>query len=308
MSSIAFIGLGNMGGPMAANLIKDGHTVTGFDLGTGAMEAFVAAGGHRAASAAQALAGAEFVVTMLPAGPQVRDVWLHQGGLIDVLTKAEPGQVKPLLIDCSTIDVASANAVYAAAKEAGFDMIDAPVSGGTGGAINGTLTFMVGGSEDAFAKAKPVLSGMGKTIVLAGGPGMGQVAKICNNMMLGINMVGLSEALILGERLGLSPAKLHEICAPSTSQSWALTSYCPAPGVVPSAPSNRDFAPGFMAALMAKDMQLSQAAAETANVPTPLGALAASFYQKVCDEGEGRRDFSYVYMWLGEQDRSDFTK
>ena len=303
MTSIAFIGLGNMGGPMAANLIKAGHSVTGFDLGPAALAAFVAAGGKAAASAADALAGADFVVSMLPAGPQVRDVWLNQGGLIDVLTKTG---IKPMLIDCSTIDVASAQAVYEAARQAGFDMVDAPVSGGTGGAINGTLTFMVGGSEEGFAKAQPVLAGMGKTIVLAGGPGMGQVAKICNNMMLGINMVGLSEALILGERLGLSAAKLHEICAPSTSQSWALTSYCPAPGVVPSAPSNRDFAPGFMAALMAKDMQLSQAAAESANVPTPLGALAASFYQKVCDEGEGRRDFSYVYMWLGEQDRSDF--
>ena len=306
MSSIAFIGLGNMGGPMAANLIKAGHTVSGFDLGAAALEAFTAAGGRKAASAAEALAGAEFVVTMLPAGPQVRDVWLNQGGLIDVLSQS--GDAKPLLIDCSTIDVASAQAVYEAAKTAGFDMIDAPVSGGTGGAINGTLTFMVGGNEAAFEKAKSVLASMGKTIVLAGGPGMGQVAKICNNMMLGINMVGLSEALILGERLGLSAAKLHEICAPSTSQSWALTSYCPAPGVVASAPSNRDYAPGFMAALMAKDMQLSQAAAESANVPTPLGALAASFYQKVCDEGEGKRDFSYVYMWLGEQDRGDFTK
>ena len=166
MSSIAFIGLGNMGGPMAANLIKAGHTVTGFDLGPAALEAFVAAGGHKAASAAEALAGAEFVVTMLPAGPQVRDVWLHQGGLIDVLSKASGA--KPLLIDCSTIDVASAHAVYEEAKKAGFDMIDAPVSGGTGGAINGTLTFMVGGSEEAFGKAKPLLAGMGKTIVLAG--------------------------------------------------------------------------------------------------------------------------------------------
>ena len=306
MSSIAFIGLGNMGGPMAANLIKAGHTVTGFDLGQAAIEAFAAAGGRRAASAADALAGAEIVVTMLPAGPQVRDVWLHQGGLIDVLSKS--GGAKPLLIDCSTIDVATAQAVTAAAGEAGFDMIDAPVSGGTGGAVNATLTFMVGGSEAAFARAQPALACMGKAIVLAGGPGMGQVAKICNNMMLGINMVGLSEALILAERLGLSAAKLHEICAPSTSQSWALTSYCPAPGVVASAPSNRDFAPGFMAALMAKDMQLSQTAAEQANVPPPLGALAASFYQKLCDEGEGQRDFSYVYMWLGEQDRGDFTK
>lgn len=305
MSSIAFIGLGNMGGPMAANLIKAGHKVTGFDLGAAALEAFAVAGGRKAASAAEALQGAEVVITMLPAGPQVRDVWLHQGGLIDALGKSG---AKPLLIDCSTIDVASAKAVSDAATQAGFEMIDAPVSGGTGGAINGTLTFMVGGSEEAFAKAQPVLANMGKTIVLAGGPGMGQVAKICNNMMLGINMVGLSEALILAERLGLSAAKLHEICAPSTSQSWALTSYCPAPGVVPSAPSNRDFAPGFMAALMAKDMQLSQAAAESANVPTPLGALAASFYQKVCDEGEGQRDFSYVYMWLGEQQRGDFGK
>ncbi len=306
MSSIAFIGLGNMGGPMAANLIKAGHKVTGFDLGPVALEAFALAGGRKAASAAEALAGAEVVITMLPAGPQVRDVWLHQGGLIDVLSKA--GGAKPLLIDCSTIDVASSHAVCEAAQAAGFDMLDAPVSGGTGGAINGTLTFMVGGSEEAFARAKPVLAGMGKTIVLAGGPGMGQVAKICNNMMLGINMVGLSEALILAERLGLPAAKLHEICAPSTGQSWALTSYCPAPGVVPTAPSNRDFAPGFMAALMAKDMQLSQAAAEAANVPTPLGALAASFYQKMCDEDEGGRDFSYVYMWLGEQDRNDFKK
>jgi 3-hydroxyisobutyrate dehydrogenase len=306
MTAIAFIGLGNMGGPMAANLVKAGHAVTGFDLGAAALAAFVAAGGRQATSPAEALVGAQVVITMLPAGPQVRDVWLHQGGLIDVLTKA--AAQKPLLIDCSTIDVASARAVQYAAEAAGFTMLDAPVSGGVGGAVGATLTFMVGGEAAAFEQAKPFLAAMGKTIVLAGGPGMGQVAKICNNMILGINMVGLSEALILGERLGLSASKLHEICAPSSGQSWALTNYCPAPGVVPSAPSNRDYAPGFMAMLMAKDMMLSQAAADGANSPTPLGALAASFYQALCDAGEGRRDFSFVYQWLAEQDRVVATK
>ena len=306
MTAIAFIGLGNMGGPMAANLVRAGHRVTGFDLSADSLAALAAAGGMTAKTAAEALAGAEVVITMLPAGPQVRDVWLHQGGLIDVLAKQDAS--KPALIDCSTIDVASARAVHEAADAAGFAMLDAPVSGGVGGAVAGTLTFMVGGAETAFDAAKPILAAMGKSIVLAGGPGMGQVAKICNNMILGINMVGLSEALILGERLGLSAAKLHEICAPSSGQSWALTTYCPAPGVVPSAPSNRDYAPGFMAMLMAKDMMLSQAAADAANSPTPLGALAASFYQALCDAGEGRRDFSFVYQWLAEQDRHVVTK
>jgi 3-hydroxyisobutyrate dehydrogenase len=306
MTSIAFIGLGNMGGPMAANLVKAGHQVTGYDLNAEALAALAAAGGKTATSAAAALAGAEVVITMLPAGQQVRDVWLHQGGLLDVLGKS--GGAKPLLLDCSTIDVESARVVTDAAVQAGFDMLDAPVSGGVGGAVAGTLTFMVGGADATFARAQPYFQVMGRTIVHAGGPGMGQAAKICNNMMLGINMVGVSEALILAERLGLDLKKLHDIVAPSSGQSWALTGYCPAPGVVAAAPSNRDYAAGFMAGLMAKDMKLAQAAAEATGTPTPLGTLAASYYQAVCDAGSARKDFSFVYRWLAEQDRKDLVK
>jgi len=299
MATIGFIGLGNMGAPMAANLIKAGHRVTGYDISGAAMQQLAAVGGGVAASAAEAARGAAFVITMLPAGEHVREVWLHQGGLIEAV-RAE----KPLLIDCSTIDVESARTVTAAAKEAGLAMLDAPVSGGTAGAAAGTLTFMVGGSEAAFEQARPVLAAMGRNIFHAGGPGAGQAVKICNNMMLAINMVGVAEGFLLGQKLGLDWEKLHAITSTATSQSWALSTYCPAPGVVATAPSSRDYAPGFMAALMLKDVKLSQAAADATGSPTPLAAQALSFYQAVVDAGEGAKDFSVVFRWLAGQKRS----
>jgi 3-hydroxyisobutyrate dehydrogenase len=298
MATIGFIGLGNMGAPMAANLVKAGHNVSGYDINPVALHALKQAGGNTAGSAAEAAKGAEFVITMLPAGEHVRDVWLHQGGLIEAVHAA-----KPLVIDCSTIDVESARTVTAAAAAAGLDMLDAPVSGGTVGAANATLTFMVGGSEVAFARGLPVLQAMGKNIFHAGGPGAGQAVKICNNMMLAINMVGVAEGFLLGRKLGLDWNKLHEITSTATSQSWALSSYCPAPGPVSSAPSNHGYAPGFMAALMLKDMKLSQAAADATGSPTPLAAHALQFYQAVVDSGDGTKDFSVVFRWLAEQER-----
>jgi 3-hydroxyisobutyrate dehydrogenase len=300
MARVGFVGLGNMGAPMAANLVKAGHHVIGYDLSRPALEALAAAGGEPAGSAAEAAGQVEFVITMLPAGEHVREVWLNQGGLIEALTTA--GQ-RPLLIDCSTIDVESARAVEAAARAAGLGMLDAPVSGGTTGAAAATLTFMVGGSAEAFARGEPVLKAMGKNIVHAGGPGAGQAAKICNNMMLAINMVGVSEAFILAGKLGLEADKLFAITSTSSGQSWALTSYCPSPGLVPAAPSNRDYAPGFAAALMAKDVGLAQAAAEATGAPTPLGARALALYRRLVEAGDGGRDFSAVFRWLGRQAR-----
>ena len=298
MATIGFIGLGNMGAPMAANLIKAGHHVTGYDLSPAALQSLLTVGGNVATSATDAARGAEFVITMLPAGEHVREVWLHQGGLIEAVQGT-----KPLLIDCSTIDVESARTVTAAAEQAGLEMLDAPVSGGTVGAANGTLTFMVGGTETAFARGLPILHAMGKNIFLAGGPGAGQAAKICNNMMLAINMVGVSEGFLLAQKLGLDWDKLYAITSTATSQSWALSNYCPAPGPVPAAPSNRDYAPGFMAALMLKDMKLSQAAADASGSPTPLAAHSLSFYQAVVDAGDGSKDFSVVFRWLAGQKR-----
>jgi 3-hydroxyisobutyrate dehydrogenase len=298
MATIGFIGLGNMGAPMAANLVKAGHTVTGYDLVPAALQALTAAGGKTASSAAEAASGADVVITMLPAGEHVRDVWLHQGGLIEAVRAG-----KPLLIDCSTIDVESARVVTAAAEAGGLAMLDAPVSGGTIGAQNGTLTFMVGGAEDAFARGKPILEAMGKNIFHAGGPGAGQAVKICNNMMLAINMVGVSEGFLLAQKLGLDWNKLHEICSTATSNSWALSQYCPAPGPAPAAPSNRDYAPGFMTQLMVKDVKLSQAAAEATGSPTPLAAMALTFYEKAMEAGDATKDFSVVFRWLAGQKR-----
>lgn len=299
MATIGFIGLGNMGAPMAANLVKAGHRVVGYDVNANAMQALASAGVVAAPGAAEAARGADVVLTMLPAGEHVREVWLHQGGLIDAVKGTTP-----LLIDCSTIDVASARAVTEAAHVAGLDMLDAPVSGGVGGATAATLTFMVGGSEAAFARGLPILQAMGRNIVHAGGPGAGQAAKICNNMMLAINMVGVSEGFLLARKLGLDWDKLFQIASTSSGQSWALSNYCPAPGPVPAAPSNRDYAAGFMAALMLKDVKLSQAAADAAGSPTPLAALAMSFYQAVVDAGDGAKDFSVVFRWLEGQRRN----
>jgi 3-hydroxyisobutyrate dehydrogenase len=296
MTAIGFIGLGNMGAPMAANLVKAGHQVTGYDLVPQAVAALAAAGGRAAASAAEAIAAAEVVITMLPAGPQVREVYLGNAG---VLGRAPQGA---LLIDCSTIDVDTARAVAAAAREAGFDMLDAPVSGGTAGAAAATLTFMVGGEAHAFDRAKPVLSAMGRTIVHTGPAGNGQVVKICNNMLLAISMIGVCEALTLGQKLGLAPQTLFDVVSQSTGQCWALTGYCPVPGPVPSSPANRDYAPGFTAAMMLKDLRLAQQAAGAAAAPTPLGAAAAALYQLFVDSSGGALDFSAIYRFIAKSD------
>jgi 3-hydroxyisobutyrate dehydrogenase len=272
MARIGFIGLGNMGLPMALNLIKAGHSVTGFDVSAAQVGKLVAAGGSAAQTIAAATSGATIVVTMLPAGKEVRAVYLDAGGVL-----ASAG-ADALLIDSSTIDVETARAVAAHAVAKGLAMLDAPVSGGVGGAQAATLTFMVGGTEAAFARAKPVLDQMGKTIVHAGGSGNGQAAKICNNMMLGVSMIGVSEAFVLAEKLGLDHQKLFDIASKSSGQCWALTNYCPVPGLVPTSPANRDYAAGFTAAMMLKDLKLAQDAARSAGATTPLGAEAAALY------------------------------
>ncbi|KAF0105208.1 MAG: 3-hydroxyisobutyrate dehydrogenase [Rhodospirillaceae bacterium] len=290
MAKIAFIGLGNMGGPMAANLAKAQHHVVAFDLSDAAVSAAVEKGAHKAASAAEAVKGAEIVVTMLPAGKHVRDVYEK-----DVLPNVAK---RTLLIDCSTIDVESARHVAALAEKAGMDMVDAPVSGGVGGATAGTLTFMVGGSEGSFAKAKPILEKMGKNIVLAGTSGGGQAAKICNNMILGVSMIAVSEAFMLAKRLGLDAQKLFDVASTASGQCWSLTNYCPVPGPVPTSPANRDYQPGFTAAMMLKDLMLAQQAANAAGASTPLGAEAAQLFSLFVNSGNGAKDFSGIVKML----------
>ncbi len=296
MSHVGFVGLGNMGAPMAANLVRAGHRVTGFDVAQSGMDALAAAGGAVADTAAGVLAGAEIVFTMLPAGKHVREVYLGDAGLIAACRGAPPP-----FVDCSTIDVETARAV---ADEAA-DMLDAPVSGGVGGATAGTLTFMVGGSEEGFRRASPFFAAMGKNIVHAGDAGAGQAAKICNNMLLGISMIGVAEAFVLAERLELDFEKLFKISAASSGQCWSLTSYCPVPGPVPGSPANRDYAPGFAAALMLKDLTLAQQAADAVGAATPLGAHAMRVYQAMADSGEQGRDFSYVFRWLADRARGE---
>jgi 3-hydroxyisobutyrate dehydrogenase len=292
MATIGFIGLGNMGAPMAANLAKAGHRVSGFDIVAGRAEALAAQGGRAAATAAEAAAAGDVVITMLPAGRDVRSVYLGDGG---VLAHARRGT---LLIDCSTIDVESARAVATAAAEAGFGMLDAPVSGGVVGAQTASLTFMVGGAVETFERGQPVLAAMGRTIVHAGPAGNGQAAKICNNMILGVSMIAVCEAFSLGERLGLAAQTLFEISAKSSGQCWALTSYCPVPGPVPASPANRDYAPGFTAAMMLKDLRLAQQAAGASATATPLGAAAANLYQLFVDEDAAGLDFSAIYRFI----------
>jgi len=292
MTTIAFIGVGNMGGPMARNLLKARHLVRAFDLSAAALKPVTDAGASAAATALEAVKGADVVITMLPAGAHVRSVYLEGEGILAAAKK------DALLIDCSTIDIDSARAVHVAAEKAGFDFLDAPVSGGVGGAEAGTLAFMCGGADKAFARAKPVLEKMGKRIVLAGGAGAGQAAKICNNMLLAISMIGTCEAFALGEKLGLEHQKLFDIMSAASGQSWSLTTYCPVPGPVPTAPSNRDYAGGFATALMLKDLKLSQAAAQSAGAATPLGAEAAQLYALFAAQGHGGMDFSGIIKML----------
>ncbi|MCF4166269.1 3-hydroxyisobutyrate dehydrogenase [Zavarzinia compransoris] len=292
MAKIAFIGLGNMGGPMARNLLKAGHAVAAFDLNKAAVEGLVAAGATAADSPSAAASGAEVVVSMLPAGAHVKSVHAGEGGVIDSVAKGS------LLIDCSTIDVATAREVIAVADKAGVDMVDAPVSGGVGGAEAGTLTFMVGGSDQAFARALPILEAMGKTIVHAGGPGNGQAAKICNNMLLGISMIGTCEAFALAEKLGLDHQKLFDISSKSSGQCWSMTTYCPVPGPVPTSPANRDYQPGFAVAMMLKDLKLAQEAAAKAGAAIPMGNQATSLYTLFDAAGKSGVDFSGIIEML----------
>ncbi len=272
MATIGFIGLGNMGGPMVANLIKAGHSVAAFDIVPDAVERAVAAGASAADNAAAAAAGAEVVITMLPAGVHVRSVYIDNDKVLDTVDDGA------LLIDSSTIDVTTARDVVAAAADKGLEMIDAPVSGGVGGATAGTLTFMCGGTDSAYKRAEPILAAMGKNIFHAGGAGSGQAAKVCNNLMLAIQMIAVSEGFLLAEKLDLDAQKLWDIASTATSQCWAMTSYCPVPGPVPTSPANRDYEAGFTVAMMLKDLKLSQEAAATAGAKTPLGAHATQLY------------------------------
>ncbi|HVZ68891.1 MAG TPA: 3-hydroxyisobutyrate dehydrogenase [Rhizomicrobium sp.] len=291
MTTIAFIGVGNMGGPMARNLLKVQYNVRAFDLSAAALKPIADAGATAAKTANDAVAGADAVITMLPAGQHVRAVYLEDG----ILAHAKKGA---LLIDCSTIDIDSARAVHAAAEKAGFDFLDAPVSGGVGGAQAATLAFMCGGSDAAFGRAQPLLEKMGKRIVHAGGAGAGQAAKICNNMLLAISMIGTCEAFVLGEKLGLDPQKLFDIMSAASGQCWSLTAYCPVPGPVPAAPSNRGYSGGFATALMLKDLKLAQSAAQGAGAATPLGAEAAQLYALFAANGHATTDFSGIINML----------
>ena len=282
---IGFIGVGNMGAPMARNLLAAGHALRVHDADAGAAAALAAHGARAVASAAEAGAGAECAVTMLPAGPQVREV---HDALIPAL------EAGALLIDCSTVDVATARAVAAAARARGLAPLDAPVSGGVAGAEAGTLTFMAGGAAADFARAEPVLAAMGGKIVHAGASGNGQAAKICNNMMLGVSMIALAEAFTLGEALGLPARTLFDIASNASGSSWAMRNHLPVAGIVETSAANRDFRPGFSAAMMAKDLALARDAAREAGVGARLGAQAAELYARFHDAGGGGLDYSAI--------------
>lgn len=287
---IAFIGLGNMGSGMAANLVKAGYEVAAFDLSEAALQNAEEAGCTRAASASAAATGADAVVTMLPAGKHVDMVY---GG--EVFAVASPGT---LFIDCSTIDVATARKVIAVASEKGFEMVDAPVSGGIAAAAAGTLTFMVGGTVGAFDRARPILSAMGKAVIHAGDAGNGQAAKICNNMLLGATMAATCETFAMAQKLGLDPQTFYNISSVSSGQSWSMTSYCPVPGVGPKSPADNGYQGGFAVALMLKDLKLATQAAQAVEASVPMGNLAEALYQMLASAGEGGRDFSVIIETL----------
>jgi 3-hydroxyisobutyrate dehydrogenase len=292
MAQLGFIGLGRMGLPMAQSLVRAGHSVCGYDVSAAALETFSAAGGIPVRSLEVACMGVDAIITMLPARDEVREVYLGQGGVLASAVR------DTLLVDCSTVDVETARAVAAAAAVNELDMLDAPVSGGVAGAEAGTLTFMVGGSAKAFARAEPMLQSMGKKIIHAGDSGSGQAAKICNNMILGVTMIAVCEAFVLAGKLKLDPQKLFEISSQSSGQCWSLTSYCPMPGLVPSSPANRDYQPGFTAAMMLKDLKLAQDAARATRAVAPLGAGATAIYQRFVDEGGAGVDFSGIIRFL----------
>lgn len=287
---IAFIGLGNMGGGMAANLVKAGHEVRAFDLAEAALAAAKDKGCETFSSAAEACEGVDAVVSMLPNGGIVKAVYAN-----DVVGKAPAGAI---LLDCSTIDVATAREVSASATAAGYAMVDAPVSGGIAAADAGTLTFMVGGSEEAFTRAEPILQAMGKAVIHAGNAGNGQAAKICNNMLLGIHMIGTCEAFAMAQKLGLDPQTFYDISSVSSGQCWSMTSYCPVPGVGPQSPSDNGYQGGFATALMLKDLKLAMEAAETAGVEPVMGQRARELYEAFDSAGNGARDFSAIIETL----------
>ncbi len=292
MARVAFIGLGNMGGGMAANLVKAGHEVVAFDLAEPAIERAKGNGCEIATSAEEAVRGVGAVVTMLPAGKHVAGVYRDS-----VLGKAP---ASALLMDCSTIDVATAKQVEGEAKASGYTMVDAPVSGGIAAADAGTLTFMVGGSDDGFAKAQPFLDKMGKAVIHAGGPGAGQAAKIVNNMLLGVTMAGTCEAFVLAQKLGLDPQVFFDISSKASGQSWSMTSYCPVPGVGPETPADRNYDGGFAAALMLKDLKLAMEAAKEAGAYTPMGGEAEELYQRFVARGGGGKDFSALIKMIDD--------
>ena len=292
MAKIAFIGLGHMGGGMAPNLAKAGHEVRAFDLSADALERAVAKGCQEAESAANACKDADAVVTMLPAGKHVAEVYRQT-----VFTSAPKSAI---LIDCSTIDVMTARTLEAEASFAGFTMVDAPVSGGIAAAEGGTLTFMVGGADEGFEKAKPFLEKMGKAVIHAGGPGSGQAAKICNNMLLGATMAATCETFVLAEKLGLNLQTFYDIASKASGQSWSMTSYCPVPGVGPETPADRGYEGGFAAALMLKDLKLAMEAAQGAGAYTPMGGEAEELYQRFVDLGGGGKDFSGIIKMIDD--------
>ena len=292
MARVAFIGLGNMGGGMAANLAKAGHEVQAFDLSAEALERAVQHGSKKAKSAAEACKDADAVVTMLPAGQHVASVYRES-----VLGHAPTSAI---LMDCSTIDVATARSVEEEAQAQGYTMVDAPVSGGIAAAEAGTLTFMVGGSDEGFERAREYLEKMGKAVIHAGGPGSGQVAKICNNMLLGATMAATCETFVLAQKLGLDPQVFFDISSKASGQSWSMTSYCPVPGVGPETPADRDYEGGFMAMLMLKDLKLAMEAANAAGAYTPMGGEAAELYQRFVERGGGHKDFSAIIKMIDD--------
>ena len=289
MANIAFFGLGNMGGPMAVNLVKAGHRVTVFDLFPEAVAKVVAEGATTAPTAAEVAQNADIVVSMLPAGKHVKSLYIEEGGLIDVLNEGT------LVIDSSTIDAASAQETAVALAEKGISFIDAPVSGGVAGATAGTLSFMVGGSDEAFNQAKPVLEVMGKNIFHAGNVGAGQVAKVCNNMLLSVLMAGTAEALQLGVANGLDPKVLSEIMSKSSGSNWTLDVYNPCPGVMDGVPASNEYQGGFMTDLMVKDLGLAMETALASNSSTPMGALTRNLYSMHQKAGNGKKDFSSIF-------------
>jgi 3-hydroxyisobutyrate dehydrogenase len=296
MAKIAFIGLGHMGGGMAPNLAKAGHEVRAFDLSEDALKRAVEHGCKAAKSAAEACKGADAVVTMLPAGKHVAEVY-RTSVFLSVPKTA-------ILMDCSTIDVATARTVEDEASKAGLTMVDAPVSGGIAAAEGGTLTFMVGGSDDGFERARPLLENMGKAVIHAGGPGSGQAAKICNNMLLGATMAATCETFVLADKLGLNLQTFFDIASKASGQSWSMTSYCPVPGVGPETPADRGYEGGFAAALMLKDLKLAMEAADEAGAYTPMGGEAEDLYERFVDLGGGGKDFSGIIKMIDDSWKS----